>query len=117
MQWKSGLALLFILASAPASAQILPQSRRDRQRTMAAGLAPVPIDLRPGVRSADREPTRTFRVRVWAASDYRNQMVGWQSHFRRLVERVNQRVGRWPNVRFELTELKEWQRDSSAGID
>src|SRR5215471_4041312 len=114
MQWKSGLALFLVLASSPASAQILPQSRRDRQRTMAVGLAPVQIDLRPGVRSANSEPTRTLRVRVWAASDYRNQIVGWQSHFRRLVDRVNQRVGRWPNVSFEIVELKEWQRDSAT---
>ncbi len=63
-----------------------------------------------------QEP-RPLRVRVWAARDFRRQTIGWQSHFRRLVERVNQRVRRWPAVHFEVVELKDWDRDSTDKID
>src|SRR5215831_9926636 len=120
MRCKAGhrwAAFLLLLGTAPAGAQVLPQSKRDQQRTLAEKLAPLQIDLRPGLTAAASEPTRVLRIRVWAARDYRNQIIGWQSHFRRLVERVNQRVRRWPNVRFELAELNEWPSDSGTGID
>src|SRR5262249_23560051 len=35
-----------------------------------------------------------------------------QSRFRRLIERVNQRVRRWPSVRFEVVELRPWDVDT-----
>src|SRR5262249_22689776 len=112
MQSKSGrkltiAAFLLALATLPAGTQA--QTRRDRQVETAMKLSPALIDLRPGPRPPERGgPPRILRVRVWAARDYRNQTIGWQTHFRRLVERVNQRVSRWPNVRFEVLELKEW---------
>jgi tetratricopeptide (TPR) repeat protein len=50
---------------------------------------------------------------VWAARDYREGTFEWQSRFRRLIERVNGDVGRWPGVRFEVVETKTWACESA----
>jgi tetratricopeptide (TPR) repeat protein len=94
----------------------LPKSRRDRQFEAAGKLHPAQLQLQPigvGVAVPGGEP-RPIKVRVYAARDYRTQTFNWSSKFRRLVERVNKSVQRWPAVRFELVELKSWELDSGA---
>lgn len=110
-------ALAVALAAPRVGAQILPQSRRDRQTTAARKLLPAQIQLRPPRVEAEAtqsggEP-RVVRLRVYAARDFRAQTMGWQSRVRRLCDRVGQLTQRWPGVRFEVAELKGWDRDSA----
>lgn len=99
----SGTLLLALL-------QILPQSKRDLQKTAAGKMYPATIELR----SVQHEPDelKLLRIRVYAARDYRDQTNNWQPRFRRLLERVNQRVRAWPGVRFEVVEFKTWEIDT-----
>src|SRR5690349_7525518 len=99
----SGLVLLALL-------QILPQSKRDLQKTAAQKYYPTPIELR--VVNKEPDEVRGFKIRVYAARDYRDQTSNWQSHFRRLVDRVNQRTRRWPAVQFEVVDLRNWDADT-----
>ncbi len=39
--------------------------------------------------------------------------MDWSSKLRRLVERVNRVSARWPAVRFEVVDARDWDRDSS----
>jgi len=99
----SGTLLLALL-------QILPQSKRDLQKTAARKMYPATIELR----AVDHEPDelKSLRIRVYAARDYRDQTNNWQPRFRRLIERINQRVRGWPGVRFEVVEFKTWEIDT-----
>ena len=90
--------------------QILPQSKRDLQKTAAQKYYPIPIELR--VVGKDPDEVKGFKIRVYAARDYRDQTTNWQSHFRRVLDRVNQRTRRWPAVQFEVVELRNWDIDT-----
>ena len=111
------VALVVTLASAPAFAQgwkewmpKLPSSPGSVQHDAARRMAPASMQLRPSSERA--ATTRIVRVRVWAAADYRRQTVEWQSRFRRLVDRVNALCRTWPGVRFEVVDIRDWERDS-----
>jgi hypothetical protein len=80
------------------------------QKTAAGKMYPAQIQLR----AVDHEPDelKLLRIRVYAARDYRDQTNNWQPRFRRLLERVNQRVRGWPGVRFEVVEFKSWEIDT-----
>ncbi|HEX9102295.1 MAG TPA: hypothetical protein VF997_08835, partial [Polyangia bacterium] len=116
---RTRLALLLFVTLAPASALAqgwkdwlpkLPSSPGSVQHDAARRMAPVTMQLRP---SGERAPAaRTVRVRVWAAADYRRQTVEWQSRFRRIVDRVNALCRSWPAVRFEIVDVRNWERDS-----
>ena len=115
------LALIVVLSSlvsAPALAQQswkdwlpkLPSSPGSEQHDAARHMAPAKLVLRPT--SGPEGELQTIRVRVWAAADYRRQTVEWQSRFRRIVERVNALCRGWPGVRFEIVDVRNWERDS-----
>ncbi|HEX2569630.1 MAG TPA: hypothetical protein VH877_08730 [Polyangia bacterium] len=55
-----------------------------------------------------RVPPQTVTLRVYATDDYVGQNVAWEDHFRRLVDRLNDRVGPWPGVVFEIEEMHSW---------
>jgi hypothetical protein len=111
------LVLAIALASSSAFAQgwkdwmpKLPSSPGSIQHDAARRMAPATMQLRPSSERASE--VRTVRVRVWAAADYRRQTVEWQSRFRRLVDRVNALCRGWPGVRFEVVDIRNWERDS-----
>lgn len=117
MRLAVSLLVLMSLA-APARAQQswkdwlpkLPSSPGSVQHDAARKMAPVKMQLRPS--GGEAPEVRTLRVRVWAAADYRRQTVEWQSRFRRIVERVNALCRGWPGVRFEIVDVRDWERDS-----
>ncbi len=118
--WASFVVLMLLLLDClPASqpslvrAQILPQSPRDLQRTAAHRMAPASFHLysRADGRARDPEPL-TVRLRVFASRDYRNQTVNWQPRFRQLLARVNKSTENWPGVRFEIAEVRLWDRET-----
>lgn len=72
---------------------------------------PARIDIEPTPGDTTlraRVPPRTLTLRVYATDDYVGQNVAWQDHFRRLVDRLNDRVGPWPGVVFEVEEMHSW---------
>ncbi|HZS39711.1 MAG TPA: hypothetical protein VFF06_22920 [Polyangia bacterium] len=92
------------------------RSRRERQSDAAEKLRPAELRLQPpsvAIPVEGGEP-RAFKVRVYAARDYRNQTFNWASKLRRLIDRINKTTQRWPAVRFELVEVKNWERDSAT---
>jgi len=114
MKWIVLVALVLWASGARAQLPIpgFQKTRQDRQREAAGRWAPKAIELRP-TGAATPSETRTIRMRVWAARDYRRGTFEWASRFRRVVERVDGVAGRWPNVRFEIVEMKPWERDST----
>jgi hypothetical protein len=92
----------------------LPRTTRGWQGDAAKKMLPVGVMLRPRGASAysDKDP-HVLRVRVHAAADYRRATSDWQPRFRRILARVNERTKAWPGVRFEVVEVREWERESS----
>ncbi len=111
IRWVVGVALALVCARAGAQ---FPKSKLSLQREAAESLAPAPLTLWSGGRQA-ASSLRVVKVRVWATRDYRTQTFDWSARFRRLVEKLNRALGYWPGVRFELVEVKSWERDS-AGV-
>src|SRR4051794_33693897 len=109
--------VLLVLLSSTAWAQFsipgLPKSRLDHQRDAARSMAPARVELQ-SYGAAPVAELRTVRVRVWAARDYKQATFEWQSRFRRLIDRVNADVARWPGVRFELVETRAWDCASAS---
>jgi tetratricopeptide (TPR) repeat protein len=116
MKWI--VLALALLAPSVAQAQLpipgFQKTRQDRQREAAGKWSPVAIDLHFSGAEPLRE-TRVVRVRVWAARDYRQGTREWSSKLRRNLDKVNGLVARWPNVRFEVVDLRSWERDSTDG--
>ena len=96
-----------------ACAQILPQSPKDLQRTAAHRMAPASFHLYPRAdgRDPETEPV-TVRLRIYASRDYRTQTINWQARFRQLIARVNKSTETWPGVRFEITDVRQWETDT-----
>src|ERR1041385_8945937 len=95
--------------------QVLPQSPRNQQESAAKRLVPSPIELRPAqvlAQLAGALP-KTLRLRIRPTRDFRAQTLSWQPRLRRILDRVNQHTQKWPGVRFEIAEIKNWDKDSA----
>jgi|GEM_PF-4493208 len=77
-------------------------------------MEPAELRLRDGPRRSGVGEVRVLRLRVYVSSDYRAQTLQWQAHLQRLIERVNRVTAGWPGVRFEVVEIRRWDRVSAS---
>jgi hypothetical protein len=94
--FRMGLALALTCAHADAALY----SGRER--------AAPPLVVHGDGRRIHGEP-RVVRLRVWVARD-----ADWAPQLRRLLFALDGALAAWPGVRFELAELRRWERDSRA---
>lgn len=88
----------------------------------AAGAALVAAALTVLAPQPGTAAPRTFKVRVWASSDYRSEVRDWQTKFQRVVQRVNQLIELPLEARLEVVEARAWERpthdaDMAALVD
>ena len=60
-------------------------------------------------------PTRTLRARVYADSEHRAVLRGWQVRFYRIVKRANPVLRDALNVELEVVQAKDWPREQTVG--
>ena len=87
--------------------------RPNPQESFARTLEPAQLTLK-GAGPTGRGATRTFRVRVYAANEYRVQVSDWQRRFRGQLQRINQLLDATYGTRLVAAELRPWPRDTAA---